>query len=200
LGYVFKIRKSAFFMAEYNFLQRKMDVLKKFDKSHEGTWDEHIVKLCNKINSKENYYTTSSCSGRILLMVDQDKKSSGLFLWKSHEKIDLSVFRKFFESFKEKFSIKFKCEPPIIHVVCKTINDAEELLEKGFKSGWKKSGIISLRKNIVLELHGTEKLEFPILKDGKILVEDQFLKLIVEKSNKKLEKGWDKIVSLEKLI
>jgi len=187
-------------MAEYNFNQRKKDVLSKVDKSHEGNWDKYILKLCKKINEEENYYTTSSCSGRSLIMIDQTKKGAGLFLWKSHEKISLKEVKFFLENYSGKESLKFKCEPPILHVVCKNVDSAKEILDKGFKSGWKKSGIISLGKNIVVEFHGTEKLEFPISKKGEILVGDNFLKLIVEKTNKKMERGWSLIGGLEDTI
>ena len=58
----------------------------KIDKSSIGKWAEKISGLCGKINSKENYYTTSSCSGRILLLIDQEKKGEDLFLLKEiHE-------------------------------------------------------------------------------------------------------------------
>ena len=187
-------------MAEYNFIQRKKDILGKMDKSHEGGWDKNILNLCNKINKKENYYTTSSCPGRSLIMVDQIKKGSGLFLWKSHKKISLTEINDFFKGFKGKELLKFKCEPPILHVVSKTLGDARIILEKGFKVGWKKSGIISLGKNIVVEFHGSEKLEFPICNKERILVSQDFLRLIVKKSNKKLEKSWKLIKKLEKVI
>jgi len=187
-------------MAEYNFLQRKKDVLKKEDKSHAGKWDSKIVKLCNKINKTENYYTTSSCSGRALLMIDQQKKGAGLFIWIEHREITLKKLKEELEDFKGKELVKFKSEPPIVHVVSKTLKDAENLLEKGFRTGWKKSGIISLRRNIVVQLHGTEKLEFPIFKEGKFLVDDTFLRLVVKKSNEKSMKGWKMIESLFSLI
>jgi len=187
-------------MAEYNFLQRKNDVLGKEDKSYAGEWDKHILKLCEKINKKENYYTTSSCSGRILLMVDKPKKGAGLFSWITHEKTTFEEIKKNLIKFSGKEPLKFKCEPPIIHIVCKTLKDAKEILDKGFKSGFKNSGVISFGKNIVVELHATEKYEFPIFYDKKILVDDNFLKIVVEKSNKKLEKGWKAISELEKKI
>ena len=38
------------------------------------------------------------------------------------------------------------------------------------------------------------------MKDGKILVNDEFLKLVIDKSNKNLKKGWDKIDQLVKLL
>ena len=66
-------------MQQDNFLQRKNDLLNKKDKSSIGKWDEKIATLCEVINKKDNYYTTSSCSGRIVVMVDQEKKGSGLF-------------------------------------------------------------------------------------------------------------------------
>jgi len=182
-----------FFMPEYNFLQRKKDVLKKKDKSFAKSWDKKILKLCKKINSMENYYTTSSCSGRVLLMVDQEKKGAGLFLWTKHEKIKKGEVECELKKLSGNDVVKFKCEPPIIHVVCKTLNDAEVLLEKGFRSGFKNSGIISIGKNIVVEIHGTEKLEFPVFRRGKILVSLEFLEVVRGKSNKKLEKGWEMI-------
>ena len=187
-------------MPEYNFLQRKNDVLNKKDKSFAQGWDKKIMKLCEKINFNENYYTTSSCSGRVLLMVDQEKKGSGLFLWTKHEKINRGEIEKELKKLSGNHSVKFKCEPPIIHVVCKTLNDAEKILEKGFRSGFKNSGIISTGKNIVVEIHGTEKLEFPIHKRGKLLVNSEFLEAVREKSNKKLEKGWEIIKKISSKI
>ncbi|MDP3966290.1 MAG: tRNA wybutosine-synthesizing 3 family protein [archaeon] len=187
-------------MSEYNFLQRKNDVLGKKDKSYAEMWDERIRSLCEKINKSPNYYTTSSCSGRILLMVDQEKKGAGLFIWVSHDKINLKELKEALLSFKGKELLKFKCEPPILHIVCKNLSFAEEILEKGQKSGWKNSGIINLKRNVVVELHGTEKLEFPIFREGKFLVDDEFLELVARKSNKKLEKGWKRIGSLNAAI
>jgi tRNA(Phe) wybutosine-synthesizing methylase Tyw3 len=49
-------------------------------------------------------------------------------------------------------------------------------------------------------LNSSDRLEFPIIRKGKILVDDVFLKLIVKSSNEKLEKGWEKIKKLEKIV
>jgi len=46
----------------------------------------------------------------------------------------------------------------------------------------------------------TEKVEFVICNKGKSLVDNRFLKINLEKSNKNLRKSWDKIKKLEKLI
>ena len=63
-----------------------------------------------------------------------------------------------------------------------------------------RSGINAISKNIILELNSTEKLEFPILQNEKILVDDEFLKIIVDKANFLLEKGWFKIEKLKEFF
>jgi tRNA wybutosine-synthesizing protein 3 len=183
------------------FSQRKKDVLSKIDKSSIGEWDAKIAPLCKKINLKPNYYTTSSCSGRVILMVDQDKKGKGLFLFVSHDKISFNQLKKELDlALKKGKNIKFKEEPCILHISCKTLEDAEILYEKGKLAGWKRLGIIGTRNGFTFELNSTEKLEFPIIQNGKILVDDIFLKIITEDSNNKLEKNWMKIKKLEKII
>ena len=181
-----------------SFLQRKKDVLSKLDKSSIGKWDDKIVSLCKKINTKENYYTTSSCSGRILLMIEQDKKGEDLFVFVSHDKISFNQLKKeIAEVLAKNKKIKFKMEPCIIHIVCKTLEDAEKLFEIGKNAGWKRLGIIGTSHGFTFELNSTEKLEFPIIEKNKLLVDDNFLKIIVEDANEKLEKGWGKIRKLE---
>jgi tRNA wybutosine-synthesizing protein 3 len=182
------------------FAKRKKDVLSKKDKSSKGEWDKKISRLCNKINSSENYYTTSSCSGRIVLMIDSDKKESGLFLKRYHDIISLKQLKKDLNelaSKKKKEKIKFKQEPCALNVACRTIEDAKILCNKARIAGWKRIGIMLSDKRVMVSLNSTERLELPVLLKGKILVDDFFLQIIVDESNKKLKKSWEKIKKLE---
>ena len=185
-----------------SFLRRKISILSKKDKSSIGKWDEKIISLCNKINKSDNYYTTSSCSGRIVLMIEQEKKSYNLFLEISHGLISFNWLKnnlnKIIKNKKlNKLLIKFKCEPPILHVVCRNLESASLFLEKAKSSGMKHSGIHYIGKSIILEINGDDRLEFPIFSKNKILVDDNFLKLIVKESNKKLKNSWKMIEKLE---
>ena len=101
---------------------------------------------------------------------------------------------------KIKALIKFKQEPPIFHVACKSLEEGFNILKKARLIGWKRSGIISKGDRYIVELISTEKLEFPIVKDNKVLVDDNFLRLIVKKSNENLKKGWKKIEELRKVV
>jgi tRNA wybutosine-synthesizing protein 3 len=212
-------------MPQDNFSQRKKDILSKLDKSSIGSWDKKIKVLCDKINSNKNFYTTSSCSGRIVLIVEQEKKAEGLFLKVWHDLISfeelknslLEISENKYDTLRvyaqkghknlragpEKFSkkiftrgTKFKQEPMILHVACNSLEDAKEIMKIAQDSGFKKVGIISLGKNIVVEINGTEKMEFPIF-DKDILVDDIFLKLIVKESNSRMERNWLKIKKFE---
>ncbi|MFA5953017.1 MAG: tRNA wybutosine-synthesizing 3 family protein [Candidatus Pacearchaeota archaeon] len=218
------------------FEKRKKDILEKKDKSSKGKWDEKIISLCEKINSKKEFYTTSSCSGRVLALIDFDKKVSNLFLYVSHDKIEFDEFKKELinlctskipptnpptthpkssnlKTFKllqmvnnnsvsknPNKTIIFKQEPCGLHVACQTLEKAQELLTKAKLSGWKKSGIISSEKRFIVEMFGTGKLEFPIIKNGKLLVDDGFLKIVLKKANENLEKSWKIIEKLKNKI
>ena len=189
------------FMSRDRFVQRKTAVLSKLDKSSIGEWDRKIKKLCEKINNLQDFYTTSSCSGRAILMIQQDKKENDLFLKVWHEKISFNELKKALIGIvKIKNIIKFKLEPPIIHVACMDMKKATEMLEKAKYIGFKRSGLLTFDRNIILELNTSERMEFPIISKGKIIVDDEFLRLIVSMSNQKMQKWWEKITKLEKSV
>jgi len=183
-----------------SFQKRKKATLSKIDKSSKKSWDEKVVSLCKKINLLENFYTTSSCSGRIVLIIDNTKKSPGLFIKVWHEKINFEQLKKNLNEINKNGTVKFKQEPCILHVACRNLCDAQKLLDKAKLAGWKKSGIIASKNRFVVELNSTEKLEFPIIKNSKTLVDNEFLKIIVKKSNENLKKSWKKIEKLKNIL
>lgn len=185
------------------FDKRKQDILGKKDKSFIGGWDKKIVGLCEKLNKSKNYYSTSSCSGRVVLMFDSNKKTYGLFLKLYHGVVGFDEFKGDLQKIVGKSKgkiINFKQEPCGLHVACKTLQDAQSLVDRARKIGWKKSGVISSDRRFIVEMFGTGVLGFPIIKDEKILVDDVFLKEILKISNENLKKSWDQIEKLRKSI
>jgi len=186
----------------YNFDNSKKTVLGKLDKSNIGGWDKPIVNLCEKINKNKNYYTTSSCSGRIMLIIETLDKKSGLFLFRSHGKISFDELRKEIEKAKAESNkiIYFKQEPCVVAVACREVGDAQKLVNLARGCGWKRSGITTTSKKNIIELFSTEKLELPIIDKGKVLVDDAYLRLILREANNRLERTWEKIKKLEKRL
>ncbi len=175
-----------------NFNQRKNDVLSKQDKSSKQSWDKRIVDLCEGINSSPDYYTTSSCSGRIVLIKNTRKKEENLFVGVWHDLVSFGNLKKVLDNCSG-ISVKFKQEPVILHVACRDLGAAQRIHDFGKLAGWKRSGIVASGKRFVVELNSTEKLEFPIVKNGKLLVSDEFLEEVLKEANENLEKGWEKI-------
>ena len=194
---IFKLLKA--YLKMITFERRKQDILGKQDKSSIGDLDLHIRKLCGKINSNENYYTLSSCSGRVVLVKNMEKKQPGMFVFRSHEKISFDELKKALDSASEaKETLIFKQEPAILAVCCNTLEEASVLLDKAReKAGWKNSGIMTLKRRIIAELRNTEYISLPIMEKGKILVDDNFLHILVAESNTRLEKTWQRIKALE---
>ncbi len=183
-----------------DFSSKKQKQLSKTDKSNIGKWDDKIKGLCDKLNAKKNYYTTSSCGGRIVLLKQSDEKIENAFLFRTHKKISFNELKKALIGVGFDGLVEFKQNSCILHVACASLDDAQKLVDEAKFAGWKRSGIMATRRRYMVELHSTESMSFPIMDKGKVLVEDDFLKLIVNEANEKLERAWAKIEKLRKLI
>jgi len=187
----------------FNFESTKKDILGKKDKSNVGGIDPPILELCDLINSNEDYFTTSSCSGRVTLVEDLDKKAPGVFLFRSHERVEFEELKKGLMDAAEKVSeglVFFKQEPCLVVVSCRDSDCQWRLFSEARNNGWKKSGILSVDKKMLVELMSSENISFPVIKDGEILVSDEMLKIVLEKANGNLAKGWGKIEGLKNKI
>jgi len=189
-----------------NFNKEKKEFLAKKDKSRKGTIDNRIRKLVNKINSLSDFYTTSSCSGRILFLTipKSNKKNEVQYLLNSHKKIKYNALKKPLKTIITKIKLRkikndvwFKVDGAILHIASNNINSAKKLLSTARDIGFKRSGIISVGKNrVTIELISTEKIETIVGKNKKLLVGEDYFKVLIKESNKKLEKTWKKIDKL----
>lgn len=91
-------------------------------------------------------------------------------------------------------------EAAIIHVVARDEIVANKFLDLARSSGFKRSGIISSSKRIVIEAVDSHRIDVPIAVDGKLIVEKEFIKFLIKKSNNYLEKTWDSIKKLNLVL
>lgn len=187
-------------MPRDDFLQRKESLLTKDDKSFKGSWDSRIRDLCLRINRAPHYYTTSSCSGRLMLLKDEETKSKDLFLWVTHDECSIEDFLQGVSEATTSSQVKCKVEPPILHVACRALEDAEQLLSLALQAGFKRSGLLSFGDRLILEINGTDRLEFPLIVSGQLLTSEDFLREIHLQAMEKLQKGWKKIDRLLLLL
>ncbi len=186
-------------MISKNFQKQKKDFLAKQDKSKKGSIDKKIKALVETINSLPAYYTTSSCSGRIVLFSSDPSGRKDRFQWHfvSHDVVSYPKLKQAFEKISEK-EVWFMIEPIIMHIAACDIAHAKKLLYLARDIGYKRAGIISIREDkVVMELNSTECLQ-TIVKKGAFAIENEHLKLLCNEANTKLKKTWQKIEKLKK--
>lgn len=133
-----------------------------------------------------------------------NKKNEVKYLFCSHNKIknnELNDLIRIIKSKMPKEDVWLKVQPVILHVSCKNIDCAKKLLNIARAIGFRRSGIISIGKSkIIVELVSTEKIEAIVCKNGKLLIDEDYFKILIKEGNNKLEKTWKKIDKLSAML
>jgi len=189
-------------MKERDFLENKKIALKKLEKAiKENLADEDIIPILDLINHSEDYFTSSSCYGRTVLLeipVIGNKKEAK-FLGKWHRTVDASEILDSLKNAKIG-QLWILSQSPIIHITAKTQIAADKMLKTAIACGFKHSGLKSLEKNIVVEICSTERLDAPVGKDGVLFCNKDHLELLVNISNEIIKKSTLKLQKLEEKI
>ncbi|MDD5148020.1 MAG: hypothetical protein PHH08_00980 [Candidatus ainarchaeum sp.] len=166
----------------------------------EGKADTAFIPLCGFIAKTKNFFTSSCCAGRILLLELQkdEKKLGSNFHRKWHRTVKTEeVWKAMQEPIKGE--LWFKMEPLILHLGTNTLENANVILETMKKAGVKRGGIIVAKPGkFLFEIEGTQRISVPVQSKGKILIEKKFLDFLVKKANGKMKKNSLAIKRLEK--
>ena len=187
---------------EHDFLEGKKGALAKLKKAQkEKKVDSGIIAILDIINTSEDYYTSSSCFGRTVLLEIPDigDKKEAKFLGKWHRTIEVNELLS--ASKKAKIGqLWFLSQSPIIHIVARTNNAAEKILKTAIACGFKNSGLKSIGKKIVIEVLSTERLDAPVGKDGVLFCNRDHLELLVNISNEIMKKSTIKLQKFQEKI
>ncbi|MBN2250757.1 MAG: hypothetical protein JW724_01610 [Candidatus Altiarchaeota archaeon] len=164
----------------------------------EGEVDEAMLPVIKLFNSLDGYYTTSTCAGRIVVFHDVGTKQGSTWLGKWHREVEPAEVLDAIKDFPRKGIVWFLHEPSIIHVVCRNLEDAANLLALARESGYKKTGIQSLNdERIIVEICGTERIDAPLAVDGRVIAGADYVTELVALANGKMEKGLLRLKRLE---
>ena len=186
-----------------NFTKEKSDFLRKKDKSKKGYVDEDIKEIVGLINSKKDYYTTSSCAGRIVLLEMKSKRKDECnWIFTKHYKVKFNEIINSLKNYnknKQKNQIWFKQQPIILHVACRNIEAAKKLLEISRRI-FRRAGIIGITKRkVMVEIIGDERLE-TIIAGKNFVVDEKYLRNLIKYANKNFEENKRKSINLFKTI
>ncbi|XP_023389665.1 tRNA wybutosine-synthesizing protein 3 homolog isoform X2 [Pteropus vampyrus] len=175
------------------FRRWKAQCLSKADLSRKGSVDEDVVELVQLLNEREQFFTTSSCAGRIVLLDGgingfEVQKQNCHWLLVTHRpcvKDDLIVALN-----KANGDAVLKFEPLILHVQCQQLQDAQILHSVAVESGFRNSGItVGKRGKTMLAVRSTHGLEVPLSHMGKLMVTEEYIDFLLKIANQKLEEN-----------
>ena len=159
--------------------------------------DEEVEGIIEKLNRLENFYTTSSCSGRVALICIPEigAKREAEFIGKWHRAVTKEEVSEAIKTPK-KGELWLISQSPILHVSCRGLEKAKTLLRIAIESGFKYSGIKAISKDngkVMVEIMSTERMDVPLGKDNEIFCSDTYIAYIVQKANFMLTRGKAKL-------
>ncbi len=184
-----------------DFEERKTHALwrmSELDRSKKGSVDEHAKPLIDAINAHPDYYTTSSCAGRILLLVEPPSQKKNEYAWPlvTHEHADPQAFLNTIHALSHtQGTVWMRMQTVIIHVAARDLTAANVLLRQFHPHGWKRSGIFSTEHDVMIELLSVEGMDAPVIQDKKVLVDEAFVMTFIALANKKLTMAHEKILA-----
>ncbi|KAH7642006.1 tRNA wybutosine-synthesizing protein 3 homolog [Dermatophagoides farinae] len=191
----------------------RRQALSRLDLSKKGSIDESIESLVINLNKSSNFYTTSSCSGRIIVVTKpsdniesiNEKKKKGLqWQFVTHSLInDVEEFVQKIVDHSQNMSCNetstLKFESFILHLRCRTLDAARQLLHCSIDSGQRNSGLmIANSGHLTVAVRNTLNLEVPIIIDGKLMVTLNYLRKLVDIVNAKMVLNFEMIQRFER--
>ncbi|RLN94278.1 hypothetical protein BBJ28_00006709 [Nothophytophthora sp. Chile5] len=195
------------------FAQLKRESLRKLraaeDKSPKGCIDEPIVDMIQMINDHPDYVRAANSWRRIAVFCGEAAVGNaageggaaetslitkgGKWLLAEHRTITFDQLDAALHSPDASSStsnmLLFKHEPFIMHVVCRDLNAAKELLQWGIACGFRESGVVLGNRKIMCAIRtAANGLEIPLARSADhLLVSDEYLHWIVDIANQKFE-------------
>jgi len=178
------------------FVSAKKSALNNLAQSYrEKDADEGVRGLLEAINSHDCMYTTSSCAGRTVLMADLGGKGVNYFREKWHSQVGVDEVLDCLDVSDGVLWLRY--ESPILHVICREIGCATKMLYSVRECGFKRSGIQSIKdERILVEVLSTERVDAPIMRDAKVLVDESYVGELVKECNSRHLRALAKIDKL----
>ncbi|KAM9322669.1 tRNA wybutosine-synthesizing protein 3 homolog [Pholidichthys leucotaenia] len=182
---------------EKSFSQWKKQRLNRLDQSKKRSVDRDIEEVVALLNSCEDFFTCSSCSGRIIL-IDEPPESSEVqkqncvWLFVSHDKCTFDDLMSAVAKSSGDAVLKF--EPFVLHVQCRRLEDAQLMHSVAINSGFRNSGLtVGKTGKIIMAVRSTHGLEVPLTHGGKLLVDEEYIHFLTQMAGQKMEENLKRI-------
>jgi len=163
------------------------------DKSPKGFMDKPIISLVEEINSRTDFYTTSSCSGRVCLFLKRREVSKGgKWLLCSHDPVTFEQVQAAVSEFtalenKEDFELTFRFEPFIVHLEARDLESASRFMVWCKEVDIDDIMMTTLEPRVMLRFAFHERITVPLNNKEGLIVTKDFLSFLTEQSTRKFE-------------
>ncbi len=174
------------------FLQKKRAALAKYRKARsEGAVDDALVGFLDDLNDHPDFYTTSSCSGRIVLLSDVGSKLHDDWLGKWHRTV---TAKEILDALEPVEGVTWLIQESfILHLHCRTRMQAKQVIDLAIASGFKRTGLIAFDSDRwAVEVLSTERIAAPVQRDGVRLVDEPYIEFLVELANERFSRAMEK--------
>lgn len=165
--------------------------------------DKQILSLCAFINAQQDFFSSSSCAGRIMLLKADaiESKQEHAFHAKWHRKVKLQELLREIAKKIDEEELWLKQEPFILHLGARNLEGAKKLLECCRAAGIKRAGImVAEEQKFIVEIIGTQNMSLPVKKRNKQLVDKKYLDFVLEKANGKLARNYVTLKKFEEIL
>ncbi|MBU1941227.1 MAG: hypothetical protein KKC68_05585, partial [Candidatus Thermoplasmatota archaeon] len=149
------------FMVTTEFTQAKIHAIQKLKEAYIANQvDMSLMPLLDAINIKKEFFTTSSCAGRIMVLElpKLGDKLNAHILGKWHHIITEETLRQALSK-ASKGMIWLYAQSPILHLAAASFEDANWLVKQAIAAGFKNSGMKTQGKQLIIEINSTERLD-----------------------------------------
>ena len=165
--------------------------------------DEEVEELLQTINELDDFFTTSSCSGGIVLiwLPEIGAKRDARFIGKWHRTVKKAEVLAAMTEARSPVEgdLWLLAQSPILHVACRSFESATVLLRLAIESGFKYSGIKAIAKEkgqVMVEIMSTERMDVPLASNGRRFYSEEYLDFTIAKANFMLTRGKEKLKQL----
>lgn len=153
-----------------------------------GEVDAPIVPLLDLINSREDMVTTSSCSGRVVLLETDvsERKRESAFYRKWHGPVTTDAVWDALREYPGGGVLWFKVDPFILHVAFRDLRTALDVVRLARSSGFKIAGVQACDSaKVHVEIRGIDSMAVPV-HFGRLLVGRSYVRELVRFANRKI--------------
>lgn len=162
--------------------------------------DAEVVPVLERLNGLEDYFTTSSCAGRIVLiqLPAVGAKREAVFVGTWHRAVEVGEVLGAMAAAPASTdgALWLIVQAPILHVACSDVQMAVALLRLALDAGFKYSGMKGLAAHagrVVVEVMSTERMDVPLVADGTRFYTERYLAFLISTANALLTRGRAKL-------